>query len=72
MSSFSCPHYVQQTDVCMRLHDVCVPGRPGCVLPKNTVFAIPWQVRLQAKRQAAVPDQHGTHPVAANGPHPEG
>jgi hypothetical protein len=39
MSSFSCPHYAQQSDACLRLDDFCVPGRPGCVLPKNTVFA---------------------------------
>lgn len=53
MSSFSCPHFDLHADSCLRLHDICVPGRPGCVLHKASVFATPWQERLEAKRQAA-------------------
>lgn len=52
MTSFSCPHFMQQQDWCQRLGALCVPGRPGCVIPKSTVFAVPWQQRLEAKRYA--------------------
>lgn len=57
MASFSCPHYDEYRDTCVRIGDVCVPGRPGCVLFRNSGFAVPWQQRLEAKRreQAAVP-----------------
>jgi len=50
MSSFSCPHYDSQTDDCVRLGAECVPGRPGCVLFGNSVFAVPWQQRLREKQ----------------------
>lgn len=50
MSSFSCPHYDEEHDTCQRVGDLCVPGRPGCVLFKNSVFAVPWEERLAAKR----------------------
>jgi hypothetical protein len=46
MSSFSCPHYDDSRDACQRIGDVCVPGRPGCVLFNNSGFAVPWQQRL--------------------------
>jgi hypothetical protein len=52
MSSFSCPHYSSDHDTCQRLGDFCVPGRPGCVLFKNSGFAVPWEQRLEAKRRA--------------------
>lgn len=51
MSSFSCPHYDQCHEACVRIGDVCVPGRPGCVLYRNSVFAVPWEVRLEARRR---------------------
>jgi|GEM_PF-1271545 len=50
MSSFSCPHYDDQHDTCQRVGDWCVPGRPGCVLFKNSVFAVLWEQRLAAKQ----------------------
>ncbi len=50
MSSFSCPHYDDAHDTCQRVGDLCVPGRPGCVLFTNSVFAVPWEERLAAKR----------------------
>ena len=50
MSSFSCPHYDDQHDTCQRVGDWCVPGRPGCVLFKNSVFGVSWEERLAAKR----------------------
>ncbi len=53
MTSFSCPHFTQHRDWCQKLDDWCVPGRPGCVIPKSTVFAVRWQQRLEAKRHAA-------------------
>ncbi|MCL4202947.1 MAG: hypothetical protein KJ000_10640 [Pirellulaceae bacterium] len=51
MSSFSCPHYDDEHDTCQRIGDLCVPGRPGCVLFNNSTFAVPWQQRLEAKRR---------------------
>ena len=50
MSSFSCPHYDDEHDTCQRVGDLCVPGRTGCVLFTNSVFAVPWEERLAAKR----------------------
>ena len=51
MSSFSCPHFDCCTDECRRVKAECVPGRPGCVLCKNSVFAVPWEERLAAKQR---------------------
>jgi hypothetical protein len=67
MSSFSCPHYDANHDDCLRLPAECVPGRPGCVLFKNSVFAVPWEQRLEAKQQAraAERDAAGAGPAAA-------
>ena len=45
--SFSCPHYNPATDQCSRVRDLCVCGRPGCVLARNSTFAIPVEVRLR-------------------------
>ena len=41
MSSFSCASFDMEHDYCMRLRANCVPGRPSCVLSKNSVFAVP-------------------------------
>jgi hypothetical protein len=38
-----------ENDFCTKVQTDCVPGRPGCVLHHNSVFAIPWQQRLQEK-----------------------
>ncbi len=51
MCSFSCPHLQMEEDFCMRVQAECVPGRPGCVLRHNSVFAIPWEQRLEEKLQ---------------------
>ncbi|MHB8898804.1 MAG: hypothetical protein ACYC6Y_08670 [Thermoguttaceae bacterium] len=34
----------------MKIRAECVPGRPGCVLRHNSVFAVPWELRLAEKR----------------------
>ena len=52
MSSFSCPHFDMESDHCQRLHTDCVPGRPGCVLCQNSVFAIPVEQRIREKAEA--------------------
>lgn len=52
MSSFSCPHFEMQREYCMRLQTDCVPGRPGCVLSKNSVFAVPAEERIRQKEEA--------------------
>jgi len=51
MSSFSCPHFEMQQEFCIRLRTDCVPGRPGCVLAKNSVFAVPVEERIRAKEE---------------------
>lgn len=51
MSSFSCPHFDMANDFCIRLRTDCVPGRPGCVLEKNSVFAVPVEERIRAKQE---------------------
>ena len=30
--TFSCPNYRYDTDLCDKLKQSCLPGRPGCVL----------------------------------------
>lgn len=52
LSAFSCPHLDLTNDYCMRLRVDCVPGRPGCVLEKNSVFAFPVEERICAKEEA--------------------
>lgn len=47
--SFSCPNFDMEHDYCMRVKADCVPGRPGCVLRQNSVFAIPAEDRLREK-----------------------
>lgn len=56
--SFSCPHYNPSTDHCSRVRDLCVCGRPGCVLARNSTFAIPVEIRLH-KAEAAQLDALG-------------
>ncbi len=51
MSSFSCPHFDMERDTCMRLDAPCVPGRLGCVLRRNSVFAVPVEERLAEREQ---------------------
>lgn len=53
MSSFYCHHFDIDREWCERIGDLCVPGRPGCVLYQNSVFAVPWQERLEEKRRLA-------------------
>ena len=52
MSSFSCPNFQMERDYCMKLRTDCVPGRPGCVLSKNSVFAVPVEQRIREKAEA--------------------
>jgi hypothetical protein len=53
--SFSCPHFDQARDACLRLKTDCVPGRRGCVL-EGATFAVPAEQRVrereEEKRQA--------------------
>ena len=49
MSSFSCPHFDMKRDYCTRVREACVPGRPGCVLCQNSVFAISAEERIRAR-----------------------
>jgi hypothetical protein len=55
--AWECPHLDQQDDTCRRLKQACVPGRPGCALPKNLVFAVPAEVRLAELSQQAQAQQ---------------
>lgn len=45
--SFSCPHFEMVEEKCLRVGQPCVPGRPGCVLRANSVFAVPVDERLE-------------------------
>ena len=49
MCSFSCPHFDMTRDHCTRVREACVPGRPGCVLCRNSVFAISAEERCREK-----------------------
>ena len=58
--SFACPHFDLEKDFCLALEADCVPGRPGCVLRKNSVFYVPAEERLRPqgaapKRKAPLP-----------------
>jgi hypothetical protein len=48
--TFSCPHFDIERDACWRLKTPCVPGRPGCVLRNNSVFAVPVEERLAGEK----------------------
>ena len=48
--SFSCPHFDQARDHCLRLKTDCVPGRRGCVL-EGSVFAVPVEERLRTREE---------------------
>jgi hypothetical protein len=49
--SFSCPHFRPNDEHCLRLNTDCVPGRRGCVLPADTVFAVPAAERVRLKEE---------------------
>jgi len=51
--TFSCPHFDIEKDACWRLKTPCVPGRPGCVLRNNSVFAVPVEERLAGEAPRA-------------------
>jgi hypothetical protein len=52
MSSFSCSHFDTEIGWCLKLRTDCVPGRPGCVLRHNSVFAVPVEERIREKAEA--------------------
>jgi hypothetical protein len=49
--SFSCPHFAPTDDACLRLKTDCVPGRPGCVLPADTGYAVPAAERIRRREE---------------------
>jgi len=49
--SFSCPHFRPDDEYCLRLKTDCVPGRPGCVVPRKTVFATPVEERIRLREE---------------------
>lgn len=49
--SFSCPHFRPNDEHCLRLNTDCVPGRRGCVIGKETVFAVPAEERVRLKEE---------------------
>ncbi len=59
MSSFSCPNYEMRREYCLKLQTDCVPGRQGCVLSKNSVFAIPAEERVRLKEEAKLRRKDG-------------
>ena len=55
--SFSCPHFDPNREYCHRVHAECIPGRPGCVLPATTQFAVPIEERLRQAGETKVAEQ---------------
>jgi len=53
MSSWSCPYLDERFDHCNRLNTPCVPGRPGCVMPRTLVFATPLAERIRRADESA-------------------
>lgn len=49
--SFACPHFDPAAEFCRRLNADCVPGRPGCVLAGQAVFAVPAADRIRAREE---------------------
>jgi len=49
--SFSCPHFRADDEYCLRLEIDCVPGRRGCVLEGNGVFAVPAEERVREREE---------------------
>lgn len=49
--SFSCPHFRPDDEHCLRLNTDCVPGRRGCVISSDTVFAVPAELRVKLKEE---------------------
>lgn len=52
MSSWSCPYLETFNDHCRRLDKLCVPGRPGCVLPRSLNYATPVAERIRLADEA--------------------
>ena len=65
--SFSCPHYEFSDESCWRLNKPCVPGRPGCVLRKNSVFLVPAEERIQETDRTARDVRKGEDAAPAPG-----
>ncbi len=68
MSSWSCPHLDEKTDSCQRLKTDCVPGRRGCILPKNLVFAESPEQRINAlkSRRSPIAEPDGNSDTRGN------
>ncbi len=66
MGSFSCPYLDEPNDYCLRLKTDCVPGRRGCILPKDTGFLVPAEERVrlkeEEKRRAKLPSNEPPPP----------
>lgn len=61
--SFSCPHFRPDDEYCLRLKTDCVPGRPGCVLPRTSGYAVPAEERVRAKEAEKRERQKDVLPV---------
>jgi len=57
MSSWSCPYLNGSEDHCRRLDQPCVPGRPGCILPRTLIYGTPLELRIQRADEAWARDQ---------------
>jgi hypothetical protein len=66
--SFSCPHFDINRDTCIRLKCECVPGRPGCVLAKNSGFAVPVEERLGKEKKPKASKSGGATPTSRQAP----
>ena len=51
--TFSCPNYDLKTETCQRLNNLCVAGRPGCVLQGKVDFGEDIDVRIKRAEERA-------------------
>ena len=60
--TFSCKNFDFNTENCMKLNSVCIPGRPGCVLEGKVKFSEDIEKKLkklEASRLVAKPEVPG-------------
>jgi len=60
--TFYCKNLEIGTDLCMKLHSECIPGRPGCVLEGRVALSEELEARidkLEEERLARIRDKGG-------------
>ncbi len=55
--TFSCGNHDFDTDICKRLHNRCIMGRPGCVLEGKVKLSYELLETLKELEDAAMPEK---------------